>query len=81
MAWIKLVSDGEATGLLKTLYDEAIARAGRIWNIVRLMSPNPPVLRASMDLYRQVMFGRSPLSRAQRELIATVVSRVNDCHY
>ena len=81
MAHIRQVPDHEATGLLKQLYDAAIARAGKVFGIVRLMSLNPPVLRASMDMYRAIMFGPSPLSRAQRELLATVVSRANGCLY
>jgi len=48
---------------------------------VRLMSPNPAVLDASMGLYVAVMKGPSPLSRAQREMLAVVVSRANHCHY
>lgn len=81
MAHIRLVRDDEATGLLKQMFDAAIQRAGRVFGIVRLMSPNPPVLRASMAMYREIMFGASPLSRSQRERLATVVSRVNDCFY
>ncbi|MCG3133348.1 MAG: hypothetical protein HMLKMBBP_00493 [Planctomycetes bacterium] len=81
MAHIHLVSDAEATGLLRRLFDEAIARAGRVFGIVRLMSPNPPVLEASMAMYRAVMFGPSPLSRAQREMLAVVVSATNGCFY
>jgi len=34
-----------------------------------------------MGLYREVMFGGAELSRADRELLAVVVSRANDCHY
>jgi alkylhydroperoxidase family enzyme len=81
MAHIRLVRDDEATGLLRRLYDEALMRAGRVFGIVRLMSPNPPVLQASMAQYRAVMFGPSPLTRAQREMLAVVVSRVNGCFY
>jgi alkylhydroperoxidase family enzyme len=81
VAWIRLTSVEEAAGDLARLYREAIERAGRVWNIVRLMSPNPPVLEQSMALYRAVMFGRSPLSRSQRELLATVVSRTLGCPY
>ncbi len=81
MAFIRLVPDGEAEGILKAHYDAAIRRAGKVWGIVRLMSPNPAVLEASMNLYRAIMFGGSPLTRAQREMIAVVVSRVNGCHY
>jgi uncharacterized peroxidase-related enzyme len=81
MAWIKTVADHEATGPLKALFEAASKRAGRVFNIVRVMSPNPQTLRASMGFYQATMFGDSPLSRAQRELLATVVSKANNCHY
>jgi len=71
----------EASGLLRKIYDEAITRAGKIYAIVRSMSLNPRVLRSSLGLYRDVMMGTSPLSRTQRELLATAVSRFNECHY
>jgi AhpD family alkylhydroperoxidase len=32
-------------------------------------------------LYRAVMKGTPGLSAAEREMIALVVSRANDCHY
>ena len=81
MAYLKLVDEDEASGLLKTEYDAAVARAGKVFNIVKAMSLRPEVLRESMRMYRAVMFGRSALSRQERELLATVVSRENDCHY
>jgi alkylhydroperoxidase family enzyme len=81
MAWIKLTHPEKATGLLKQIYDAAAQRAGRVWNILRIMSPNPPVLKASMDFYGAIMHGPSPLSRSQREMLATVVSAKNDCRY
>jgi alkylhydroperoxidase family enzyme len=34
-----------------------------------------------MDFYAAVMYGVSPLSRGQRELLAVVVSRANHCRY
>ena len=81
MAHIRQVGTDEATGLLKRIYDEAIARAGKVWGILRVQSLNPPALEAAMGMYKTVMFGPSPLSRAQREMLATVVSRTNDCFY
>ena len=81
MAYIETVPHDEADGALQREYDKAAARSGRVWNIVRTMSPNPETLRASMQLYLTTMHGPSPLSRAQREMIAVVVSRENDCHY
>ncbi len=82
MPYIQQVSDAEAQGAAKRELDAARKRAGgRVWNIVRIMTPNPAALRASMSLYSALMFGESPLTRAQRELLAVVVSRSNDCRY
>jgi uncharacterized peroxidase-related enzyme len=81
VAHLRLIEEGEATGLLKEEYDAAVARAGKVFNIVKAMSLRPEVLRDSMRLYRSVMFGPSELSRAERELLAVVVSAANDCHY
>jgi len=78
---IRLVGVEEAAGALRREYDAAVGRAGKVFNIVRAMSLRPPVLSASMELYREVMHGESELSRAERELLAVVVSAANDCHY
>jgi alkylhydroperoxidase family enzyme len=81
MAWIHLPSVAEATGLLRAEYDAALARAGRVWQIVRIKSLNPVALKQSLGLYSALMKGRSPLTRSQREMLAVVVSKANDCHY
>lgn len=82
MSWIRTVAPDEAKGLLAQLYGQALRRAGRVYNILRLQSPRPPVLQASIELYLEVMHSAdSPLSRAQREMLATTVSRANACHY
>ncbi len=82
MAWINTVSPEAASGLLKRLYAAAIRRAGKVYNVIRLQSLRPEILRHSTQLYLEVMHSdKSPLSRVQREMIATVVSRANACHY
>ena len=81
MAWIRLPPIDGATGELGRLFREAIGRAGRVWNIVHVMSPNPPVLEASMAFYGALMHGPSPLTRARREMLATLVSRGLGCPY
>jgi len=81
MSWIKTIPPEESAGLLRDEYEAAVKRAGRIYNIVRLMSLNPQTLRASMELYKSIMHAPSRLSRAQREMIAVVVSKTNDCFY
>jgi alkylhydroperoxidase family enzyme len=82
MAWIRTVDPREAQGLLKSIYDAAVRRAGKVFNIVRIQSLGPPVLEASTRLYVRLMHSpQRALTRPQREMIATVVSRVNGCHY
>lgn len=81
MAHLELIDPDDATGPLKDEYEAAIGRAGRVYNIVRSMSLRPGVLKRSMELYKALMFGPSGLTRQERELLATVVSATNECHY
>ena len=81
MPWIKQIPVEEATGLLKSEFEKAIRRAGRVWHIVHITSLNSRILKSSMEQYIAIMFGASPLSRMQRELLATVVSAEVKCHY
>jgi alkylhydroperoxidase family enzyme len=81
MPWIEQIPIEKATGFLKKQFDAAIERADRVWHIVHIMSLNPRVLMSSIDFYSVVMFGKSPLTRVQREMLATVVSAELDCHY
>jgi len=81
LAYIRLIEEDEAQGSLAEQYDAAVERAGKVFNILKAMSLRPGVLRASMDLYREIMFGESGLSRQERELLATVASAEQSCHY
>jgi alkylhydroperoxidase family enzyme len=45
------------------------------------MSLNPEVMHASMGMYGALMHGPSPLTRIQREMLATVVSSELRCLY
>ena len=81
MPHIRLIDEEDAEGLLKEEYDAAVERAGKVFNILKAMSRNPRVLRASIELYREIMIGESGLSRRERELLATVTSSAQDCYY
>lgn len=82
MAYIKTVTDEEATGVVAKQYRAARSRSGSVAQIVRLHSLQPDAMRASMQLYMATTTSENnPLTRIQREFIATVVSRANDCFY
>jgi uncharacterized peroxidase-related enzyme len=79
--YIRLIEEDEAEGALAEEYAAARERAGKVFNILKSMSQNPRVLRASMELYKEIMFGESGLSRRERELLATVTAAEQSCHY
>ena len=81
MPYIRQITIDQATGLVKRELEKAVARAGRVWNIVQIMSLNGRVMKASMEMYGATMFAESPLTRGQREMLAVVVSRANHCVY
>jgi alkylhydroperoxidase family enzyme len=66
------------------LSEEAIPEADRVPdsdNILRIHGVHSRTMRQHYELYRQLMYARGPLSRAQREMIAVVVSAANGCRY
>ncbi len=81
MAWIRTIAPPDAGGELAEVYREIGAARGGVGHILQIQSLHPKALKAHFDLYRSLMFGVSPLSRAEREMIATVVSATNGCHY
>ena len=81
MAFIETIDIQDAKGIVKEEYEKGIKRSGKVFNILKIMSRSPAALRESMQMYLAIMFGDSDLSRAQREMLATVVSRGNHCHY
>jgi len=81
MAWIRTVSPDDADGRLAKQYEAAIARAGRVYQIVQSMSLAPGVLDASMKLFGQIAHAPEGLTRSNRELVAVIVSHANECHY
>jgi uncharacterized peroxidase-related enzyme len=79
--WIKVPSERQAEGKLQEVYTKIRETRGKIANIMLVQGLNPQALQAHVELYLAVMFGRSALSRAQREMIATLVSARNGCQY
>lgn len=81
MTWIQTIEPAAADGPLKAEYDEAVRRAGKVYNIIKLQSLNPGALRGFIQLYLATMRQPSKLTRADREILATVVSQINGCFY
>ena len=81
MAAIEVIEYDAAKGELKKIYDKLIKERGDLAEVHKIQSLNPASITAHMDLYMAVMFGKSPLKRATREMLGVVVSRTNDCEY
>lgn len=81
MAHIPYTPRSGAGPELSALHARYADASGKVDNILRIHSLNPPSMEHHYRLYRHLMTGRSPLSRVQREMIAVVVSAENDCFY
>lgn len=81
MPFIQQIEPGDAVAELKRIYDSCIQRAGYVAGILKLQSLTPEMLRESIRFYVHLMKSPNALSPARREMIATVVSCVNDCYY
>jgi len=81
MSWIDEIGANEAEGALADTYARLIKQRGKVANILKVHSLNPAALGNHLDLYMTLMFGKSGLSRMEREAIAVVVSANNECEY
>ena len=81
MAYIDVIQPDQAEGRLKEIYDEIESTRGQIAEVHKIQSLNPETIVNHMDLYMSVMYAKSPLRRATREMIAVVVSMANNCEY
>jgi uncharacterized peroxidase-related enzyme len=81
MAWVRMVSEEAATGKLRELYQRTRERAGVVPNIAKVQSLQPETANHGFGLYCQIMDAPTGISKRERSLIATVVSKVNGCLY
>lgn len=86
MSWIQEFSRAEAETQADTELRELFLRVldletGQLDNIMTVHSLHPNGLRAHFELYQAVMRGTPGLRKLERELLALVVSQINQCHY
>lgn len=81
MSRIKVIPPPQAQGRLKEIYEQLKGQRGQIAEVHRIQSLRPESIVKHMDLYMEIMFTKSELTRAQREMIAVVVSVANNCTY
>ena len=81
MAYIETISEADATGELARWYQRAGNPDGTVDNVMRIHSLNVETLRTHFEMYTATMHRPSPLSRAEREMVAVAISRLNGCDY
>ncbi|MCH7723409.1 MAG: peroxidase-related enzyme [Bacteroidetes bacterium] len=81
MPYIKVVEQNQAAGELKEIYSKVVGKRGKLSNILKIHSLLPKTMIAHLDFYMSIMFNKSGIRRADAELIATVVSALNNCAY
>ncbi len=81
MTRIKVIQHSKSTGRLKEIYENLVKSRGKLADVHKIQSLRPESIVAHMSLYMEIMYSRSELSRAERELIGTAVSVANGCKY
>jgi len=81
MSRIQTIPYEAANSELKLIYDQLIKKRGKLAAVHTIQSLHPASITAHMDLYMEIMFSKSGLTRAQREMMAVVVSAANKCNY
>ena len=81
MPHIEVIQPDQATDELKEIYEGLEKSRGKVAEVHKIQSLNPKSITGHMDLYMTIMFGKSPLKRVQREMMAVVVSKANECEY
>ena len=82
MPWIDAPHEDDWEGDLAELRDQVIDPTyDRVDWIMRIHALDAGSMTAHNTLYGQAMKGTATLRKVEREMIAMVVSQVNDCHY
>jgi len=64
MAYVQQVSEEQASGPLKRIYDAAKHGAGKVAKIIKVMSLDHRSLGSSMQFYTSLMKAKNPLISA-----------------
>lgn len=84
MVWIRTVSEADATGVVKEVYEHCHSRVGvsdQVPDVVKVFSLSPRILAAVENLRTSIKDGASGLGRDREEMIAVVVSAINRCTF
>ncbi len=81
ICWLDVPGADEVPDAVKELWAKPLEKLGFVPNVLRVYAIRPRHLELWNDFYDELMRGESGLTKAQREMIAVVVSTANRCHY
>jgi uncharacterized peroxidase-related enzyme len=81
LSWLETPPDEQIPDEVKELWETPLERLGFVPNVLRVFALRPEHLLRWWHYYDELLRGESGLTKAQREMIAVVVSVANRCHY
>lgn len=83
MASIKMISENEATGRVRAVYQDIKEQLAIdfVPNLYKVMGAHPAYLEANWNKVKAVMFASGRLDRLTKEIIAVAVSAAQGCRY
>jgi uncharacterized peroxidase-related enzyme len=81
LTWLDVPPEDEVPDEVKELWAAPLERLGFVPNVMRIFALRPDHLLRWWSYYDELLRGESGLTKAQREMIAVVVSATNRCHY
>lgn len=81
MPYVRTIPYHEAQGELKALYDYTMQTREWVPNVRAVNSLRPHIMKTLAAHSDSVLRSDSGLSPAERQMIATVVSALNQCQY
>ena len=80
MARLTKLTKNDVTGELKDLYETVGAQRGNVPNMFRVFAHRPEILK-TFNAHLAAITNGGTVSVQTKELIATLVSRINSCQY
>jgi uncharacterized peroxidase-related enzyme len=81
LSWLDVPAPEDVPEEIAELWQLPLEKLGFVPNVLRVFALRPTHLLGWWAYYDELMRGDSGLSKAQREMIAVVVSALNRCHY
>lgn len=78
---IESVAEDAAEGSVKAIYEELRDSMGIVPNVLKVLSLWPEGLELYTALVKTTMLANTKLTRAVKEMIASTVSKINQCDY